>query len=59
MQYVDAGDNQSALASMCSDLMKHDETVHHASTNQLGLSLMMGGHLNSKAAMTKWIQGYN
>lgn len=59
MEYVNAGDNAQAFASMCSDTMKHEETKHHASTNQLGMSLLMAGHLETKEQMTKWIQGYN
>ena len=59
MEYVNAGDNAQAFSSMCSDVSKHEETKHHLSTNQLGMSLLMGGHLDSKEEMTKWIQGYN
>lgn len=59
MEYVNAGDLQQGFTSMCSDLMKHEDTKHHASTNQLGMSLLLGGHLSTKAEMTKWIQGYN
>lgn len=59
MEYVNAGDNQQAFSSMCSDTMKHEETKHHASTNQLGMSMLMGGMLDSRQQMTDWIQGYN
>lgn len=44
---------------MCSDLMKHEETKHHQSTNQLGVSLLMAGNLNSPQQMRDWINGYN
>lgn len=59
MVYVQAGDNAQALASMCSDLDKHPETRAPASLNQLALQLMMGGWLETKEAMARWIQGYN
>jgi hypothetical protein len=59
MEYVKAGDYQQAFASMCSDVGKHPETEGHRSTNQLGISLMMAGHLNSEKQITDWIKGYN
>lgn len=59
MEYVNAGDNNQAFASMCSDLLKHEETKQHESTNRLGMSLLIAGHLKTKEQMTKWIQGYN
>jgi hypothetical protein len=59
MEYVRAGDLRQAFASMCSDVMKHDETAMHRETNQLGMSLLMTGALDTTEEMTKWIQGYN
>lgn len=60
MEYVNAGDNTQAFASMCSDIGKHPETAaRHQSTNQLGMSMLMAGHLGTKQQMTDWIQGYN
>lgn len=60
MEFVRAGDLQQAFTSMVSDIGKHPETAKdHASTNQLGLQLLMGGHLNTVQKMTDWIQGYN
>jgi len=59
MEYIRAGDLRQAFTSMCSDVMKHPETEHHSATNQLGVMLLMGGHLDSAEEMTEWIQGYN
>jgi len=59
MEYVRIGDMNQAFASISSDLMKHDETQMHESTNRLGLQLLLSGHLSTVKAMTEWIQGYN
>ena len=59
MEYIKAGDLNQAFVSMCSDVMKHEETKMHATTNQLGMSLLMTGNLNTVKQMTDWIQGYN
>lgn len=58
LEYVDLGDNNQALASMGSDLGKHDETKNHAAI-ELGMMLLMAGHLNSQEKMRKFIQGFN
>lgn len=58
LEYVDNGDVRSAYASMASDLGKHPETQGHAAI-QLGLMLMMNGHLDSPDEMRKFIQGFN
>lgn len=57
-EYLDQGDVQSAYASMSSDLGKHEETVDHAAI-QLGMMLMMGGHLSTVAEMREFIEGFN
>lgn len=58
LQYVDAGDTTNAYASMTSDLMKHPETEGHAAI-QLGMMLMMGGHLSTPQQMREYINGFN
>ncbi len=58
MEYVDAGDLDQAYASMSSDLGKHPETEGHSGI-QLGIILMMGGHLNTSEEMRKFIEGFN
>ena len=59
MEYVNIGDFHQAFASMCSDTMKHPETKMHRTTNELGMGILMAGMLDTKAEMTKWIQGYS
>lgn len=58
LEYVDKGDVTEAYASMASDLTKHPETEKHAAI-QLGMMLLMGGHLNSASEMRKFINGFN
>jgi hypothetical protein len=57
LEYVDAGDLASAVASMTSDLGKHEQTAtgnHH---------LMMLGMLyvaqHNVAGVRRWIEGFN
>lgn len=52
------GDLAGAYASMVSDLNKHPETEGHGAI-QLGVMLMMGGHLSSVQEMSKFIDGFN
>ncbi len=59
IEYVEVGDLHQAMASMCSDVMKHEETGSHQTTNGLGIAQMMNGFLNTPAKMRKWIEGYN
>lgn len=58
LEYVDAGDLTQAFQSMDSDLGKHDETRGHPGV-ELGLGLMMAGHLATPHEMRKWIEGFN
>ncbi len=58
LEYVDAGDNQQAFASMASDLGKHPETEGHGAI-QLGMMMLMGGHLESAHKMREFINGFN
>lgn len=58
LAYVAIDDLRGAFASMCSDVLKHEETKVHASTNELGMMLLLGGHLATREQMTKWIEGY-
>jgi hypothetical protein len=59
IQLLNSGDINGAFNSMMSDVMKHPETEHHASTNQLGTMLLMAGCLSLPAQMRDWILGYN
>lgn len=58
LEYIDKGDTQNAWASMASDLMKHPETEKHAAI-QLGMMLLMGGHLGTADKMREFINGFN
>ena len=58
LQYVDAGDTKNAFASMTSDLTKHPETQNHAAI-QMGMMLLMGGHLSTPHQMREFINGFN
>lgn len=58
LEYVDAGDLQNAYSSMCSDLMKHEETKDHSAMT-LGMMLMMNGHLSHPEKMREFINGFN
>ncbi len=44
---------------MVSDVMKHPETEMHSGTNELGMSLLMVGSLETRQQMRSWIEGYN
>lgn len=58
LEYVDRGDTANAYASMASDLSKHPETEKHAAIN-LGMMMLMSGHLSTAAEMRKFINGFN
>jgi len=58
LEYVDAGDLNQALASMCSDLGKHEETKNHVG-QELGLMQMAAGFLGTPQKMRKFIEGFN
>lgn len=58
LAYCDQGDTTNAFASMASDLDKHPETAKHAAI-QLGMMMLMAGHLNSVPKMREFILGFN
>ena len=43
---------------MLSDLGKHPETANHTG-KQLGVALLMGGHLATQKQMRDFIEGFN
>lgn len=57
LEYIDRGNTSQAYASICSDLSKHPETESHPAMS-LGMSLMMGEHLNTLQEMRKFIDGF-
>ena len=59
-EYARGGDFKNAIASMGSDLRKHEETSHSASMGiQLGLSLLMSGNMRTRKQCIDWIDGFN
>lgn len=58
IEYLDKGDQNSAVGSMMSDLAKHPDLEDHIGI-QLGLMLMMGKCLNSDKQVRDWILGFN
>ena len=58
LEYVDAGDLEQALASMFSDLGKHDDLANHAGI-ELGIMLMMSGQLSTAEKVREFIVGFN
>jgi len=58
LQYVDSGDLNNAFASLISDLRKHPETEGHAAA-ELGMMLLMAGHLSTEKDMREFIVGCN
>ncbi len=58
LEYCDLGDVNQAFASMGSDLGKHPATANHAAI-ELGMMLLMGGHLSTPMEMRKFIEGFN
>lgn len=57
LEYVDR-DPTGAWASMVSDLGKHPETQGHAAV-ELGMMMLMSGHLSAPAEMKRFIEGFN
>ncbi len=58
LEYVDQDDLTNAWASMVSDLNKHSETEGHSAI-ELGMMLLMNGHLSTPLDMRKFINGFN
>lgn len=58
LEYVEAGDNAQAYASMASDLKKHPDTTNHPAI-ELGMMMLVGGHLNHAKEMRNFIEGFN
>lgn len=58
LEYVEQGNLTDAYASMASDLTKHPETEKHAAI-QLGMMLMVSGHLGTAQKMREFINGFN
>lgn len=49
---------EQAFTSMMSDMNKHPETKD-SSLHQLGMMLLLNGHLDTPEKMREWIRGFN
>lgn len=58
LEYIDSGDIGQAWVSMASDLGKHPETAGHSAV-QLGMMMLIAGHLSSPQKMRDFILGFN
>jgi hypothetical protein len=59
LEYLDRGDIDSAVASMGSDLTKHDETRKLvAGRNPLMMVGMFYAARGDRAAVKRWIEGF-
>jgi len=58
LEYLDRGDITGAYSSFISDMNKHDELKEHSAL-QLGMMLILGGHLSTFTAMKEFIEGFN
>lgn len=58
LEYVDAGDLTNAFRSLTSDLQKHPDTADHGAI-ELGMMLLMAGHLSTTHDMRDFIEGCN
>jgi hypothetical protein len=58
LELLEQGNRVGAWNSLCSDLKKHSETQQHPAL-ELGMMLLLGGHLSSGAQMREFIEGFN
>lgn len=58
LEYVENDDTNQAFASFMSDMGKHEETEGHKALD-LGMTLLLGGHLSTPQQMKEWIIGFN
>ncbi len=57
LEYLDAGDRTTAIASMLSDLRKHEETASHPGKTLLVMYLA-AGHLSTEWELRKFIEDF-
>lgn len=58
LKYVDRDDCRNAWMSMASDLQKHKELKNHAAI-ELGMMMVMSGHLSTSQKIREFIEGFN
>ncbi len=52
------GGPEAGFASMASDLSKHPDTEKHAGL-EIGMMMLMSGHLSTHDQMKRFIEGFN
>ena len=57
-EMIDNGHEGESFASFMSDMLKHDETANHLALD-MGMSLLIAGHLSTEHEMRNWINGFN
>lgn len=58
LEYVDQNDPSQAIASMLSDLRKHEDTANHSAIELTGM-LLLNGQLNTPDKVRRHIEGFN
>ena len=56
--YVEQNDLNNAFAIFQSDMSKHEETQNHLAL-EMGIMLLISGHLSTQHQMKEWIKGFN
>lgn len=57
LEYADAGDYKNAIASMLSDLQKHEETkINNSALHMLGILAAQSGNVEE---VRRYINGFN
>lgn len=60
LEYVEMGDLTGAFTSFASDMGKHPETQPMMPfISMVGMPMLIGGHLNTREAMRKWIEDFH
>jgi len=60
LEYADAGDGASAIASLRSDLGKHEGTRDLCSVvDELMFPLLLAGHMSTPHELRHFIEGFN
>jgi len=59
LELVDAGELEQAVASMISDLGKHEGTVMHGAPASVVIALGIAEVDRGAAAVRHWIEGFN
>jgi hypothetical protein len=58
LEYLDAGETASAVASMMSDLRKHKELENHAGIRIFAGFMLVPGWISDPGEVRHWIEGF-